>query len=205
MIKILVNAPKGGVGKTTLATNIALYLAKKGLRVWALDLAQGEQMSKCLSASEFNVPTNKIESDELGSLPKVLSGARSFDFLVADTDDYYQILVDLANINKAEKWVCIVPIVNEYNGLCRIPEEVSSVMLKRLLNGEEPLNLKIVGNKIVHASDIDCIKNALTNRGIGALFSETYISHSNANPPMYIEDKMFFYQIENLLKEIEVI
>jgi chromosome partitioning protein len=40
MRAILVTNPKGGSGKTTLATNLAGYLAKQNQRVVVLDLEQ---------------------------------------------------------------------------------------------------------------------------------------------------------------------
>ncbi|MFM6453234.1 MAG: AAA family ATPase [Planktothrix sp.] len=50
MIKIVVNATKGGVGKTTVATNIALLLAQQNKRVWALDLAGRSRMARFLQS-----------------------------------------------------------------------------------------------------------------------------------------------------------
>ena len=117
MKKILINSPKGGVGKTTLATNIALYLAQSGLKVLACDFAQGLQMSKDLVDQE-NIT---VYENEAGEIPAKFKG--KFDYAVADTDDSFHVIGSLIELGK--KWTVIVPIVNERNGLVRIPLELS--------------------------------------------------------------------------------
>lgn len=91
MIKIVVNATKGGVGKTTVATNIALLLAQQDYRVWTLDLAGRSRMANFLESSYFNNSFNKIDIRETTPLPNSFPGAKNYDFLVADTDDYYEV------------------------------------------------------------------------------------------------------------------
>jgi chromosome partitioning protein len=72
VLKIVVNATKGGVGKTTVATNIALLLAQQNYRVWALDLAGRSRMGKFLeSTGHFANDKNKIDIRETCSLVAV--------------------------------------------------------------------------------------------------------------------------------------
>ncbi len=92
MIKFVVNTPKGGVGKTTTATNIALLLAREGYRVMAVDLAAGLLMSQTLSSCpEFSEDgSNRIVQKEAQRIPTNLPpGANSFDYAVLDTDDSF--------------------------------------------------------------------------------------------------------------------
>ena len=51
MLKVVVYAPKGGVGKTTIATNVAMLLAGQGHKVWAWDLSEKELMTYFLASS----------------------------------------------------------------------------------------------------------------------------------------------------------
>lgn len=208
MIKILVNAPKGGVGKTTLATNIALYLAQNNNKVWALDLAQGEQMTKALKETIYfsqNQTENKIETKELQSIPKKLTGVRNYDFLVADTDDYLEIIKDLADQKISKGWNVIIPIVNEYNGLKRIPDEIGALFISYMFTGLLKFKLKIVPNKVTNEESIEKIKSALTEHNIERFMSEVYISDCQSEAPYYINEDQFKSEIDNLLKEIGVI
>jgi len=180
MIKILVNAPKGGVGKTTLATNIALYLAEKNHRIWAMDLAQGEQMTKALKKTEYfdeEQTINKIETRELESIPTELRGVRNYDFLVADTDDYLEIIKDLADQGISRGWNVIIPIVDEYNGLQRIPDEIGSLLVSYMFTGKLDFELIIVPNKITNSDSINNIKSELENKNIEEFISSTHISN----------------------------
>ncbi|MGT4651177.1 nucleotide-binding protein [Bacillus cereus group sp. BfR-BA-01330] len=208
MIKILINAPKGGVGKTTLATNIALYLAKNNHRVWALDLAQGQQMTTALKVTEhFNEEqtANKIETRELESIPQRFNGVRNYDFLVADTDDYLEIIKDLADRGISRGWKVIVPIMDEYNGLQRIPQEIGALFVSSMFTGELDFNLKIVPNKIIDIDSIEKIRIQLENHGIEEFISESYITNCEAEAPYYINEENFNEGIRVLLEEIEVI
>lgn len=205
MKKILINAPKGGVGKTTLATNIALMLAREGYRVWALDLAQGRQMSTYLSCTDEFDNKNKIEVKELESIPLNFPGASQFDFLVVDTDDYHKIISDLSDPKKSNGWKIIVPIVDEYNGLQRIPEELSALMLAIMLKSQPKLNLKAFGNKIQKnspESSINNIKEALEKKGVENLLGTSYITLCESQPPYYIDNTQFSTELKEILEEM---
>ncbi|GAA6617939.1 AAA family ATPase [Scytonema sp. NUACC26] len=68
MLKLVINSPKGGVGKTTIATNAALLLASRGMKVLALDLAGGLRMSnyirkKQAEAEQFGYFKDALERE----------------------------------------------------------------------------------------------------------------------------------------------
>ncbi len=139
MLKLVINSPKGGVGKTTIATNAALLLASEGKKVLALDLAGGQLMSKYIRERQAEEKKKyqgiDIRGDELGELPINIKGARGYDVMVADTDDYYKILDNLVD-PKRRGWRAIAPIVpDDAVGLERISEELGILANQQAIAG----------------------------------------------------------------------
>jgi chromosome partitioning protein len=60
MKAILIANPKGGSGKTTLSTNIAGYLASRGLRVAILDLDRQKSATQWLANRPFHLPSVEL-------------------------------------------------------------------------------------------------------------------------------------------------
>ncbi len=78
MKAILIANPKGGSGKTTLATNVAGYLASRGQRVAILDLDRQKSATQWLSTRSQNLPLIELmQSEEELDSPK--------DWLVIDS------------------------------------------------------------------------------------------------------------------------
>jgi chromosome partitioning protein len=207
VLKIVVNSPKGGVGKTTLATNISLFLARQGKRVWALDLAQGGLMSEDLEASQdFNSPANKIDTRELEELPLSFPGASQFDVLVADTDDYYKIQSNLLDESR-KGWRVIVPLVpSDPKGCRRITKETAKLARAALVSSSS-INLKVVINKCLpddYYSEREEVESLMEEKGILTLLSSEWIPLSTGKDPYYLEDPDFFDSIEKLLISIGV-
>ncbi|MDC0832384.1 AAA family ATPase [Geitlerinema sp. CS-897] len=207
MLKIVVNAPKGGVGKTTLVTNISLFLAKQGKRVWALDLAQGGLMSEDLKAShDFDSSNNKIETKELEELPSRFPGSSKFDVLVADTDDYFKIQSNLLDENH-RGWRVIVPLVpSDPKGCRRITRETAK-LARAALVGSSRINLQVVINKCSlsdYSSRRQDVEGIMEREGILGLLSPEWIPFSTEPDPYYIKDPAFFDSIEKLLSSIGV-
>ncbi len=75
---ILIANPKGGSGKTTLATNIAGYLASHGQRVAILDLDRQKSATQWLAGRPAGLPAIEMMQAEDGNTAPV-------DFLVIDS------------------------------------------------------------------------------------------------------------------------
>jgi chromosome partitioning protein len=211
VIKIVVNSPKGGVGKTTIAMNTALYLARRHKRVWALDLAQGGLMTDQLrTTEEFSGenPHNRLDTQELGELPLEFPGSRKFAYLVADTDDYFKILENLLD-EKRRGWRVITPILaGDYNGLERIPKEIRVLMTGGLLLGERPI-LRIIINRcaaVAYEAMRAAVSKHLTEHGIVTLLADSWIPEASfAAAPYFINETAFADSVRRMLSEIGII
>lgn len=209
MIKIMINTPKGGVGKTTTATNIALLLARRGCRVLVLDFAGGLLMSQALARTpEFAATTgNKIELKEAERIPNRFPGSSDFDFAVIDTDDSYTVFEDLLKANQSG-WRVISPInpLDEV-GLVRIPHELRSVSVAAFLSPDGPkikvfANMAYPGNS---ASGAASLRKVLSDEGIEGLMLGTVVPYANTiNPLIRLSDAEYAASLNKLLAEIGV-
>jgi chromosome partitioning protein len=75
---ILIANPKGGSGKTTLSTNIAGYLASRGLRVAIMDLDRQKSATQWLKDRPLNLPSIELMQSEVETNAPV-------DYLVIDS------------------------------------------------------------------------------------------------------------------------
>lgn len=76
MQAILVANPKGGCGKTTLAVNLASYLASQNERVYLWDLDRQRSALEWLNLRPASLPTiRRLDEGDDTQLPKVKGGA----------------------------------------------------------------------------------------------------------------------------------
>lgn len=208
MIKIVVNATKGGVGKTTVATNIALLLAQRNRRVWALDLAGRSRMARFLaSTSYFISSTNKIDIRETEPLPDDFPGATNYDFLIADTDDYYEVP---ASVVTRPGWRLIVPVVPQYDpvGLEDIVKETASLLNFGLLIDFIP-KARIVVNNRFPADDYEQLHSnvyhLLQDSSIEEFLSPNWLPFVNLSPLDFTSDAVFSRHLISILAELDIL
>lgn len=210
---ILVNAPKGGVGKTTLSTNIALYLKLQGYSVLALDVAQGTLMTEHLeksnhfSTKDFTILTQELETTYTNSLDKVLK-KKQFDFIVVDTDDYYKILTDFPKtIPSSAELLILIPIVDEPNTRERITQEIKNTLIGYAVQNHT-IDIKLVCNKCTATlkNRPKKIVDLLKDIKLDTLLTHQMIHLAHTKHwPYYINCPIFNTEIESLLREVKVI
>lgn len=214
MLKLVINSPKGGVGKTTIATNAALLLASKGLKVLALDLAGGLRMSRYIRKKQAEAPEKyssiEIKEAEYEELPiGTIKGGSNSDVMIADTDDYYKILENLFESNR-KGWRAIAPICpDDPVGLERISEELGALATSQMIT-KRNIPIRILPNRCGRdnriENDIETIRMYLEARGVSGLMSQYYIHNASATySPIFLEeDKQFYTQLVNVLSEIGI-
>lgn len=208
MIKLVINSPKGGVGKTTTATNIALLLANKGHRVMAVDLAGGLLMSRALYSFKEFAPDNNnvIVQEEANAIPEEFDGASNYDYAVIDTDDSFTVSKDLL-LGLRPSWKVISPVIpNDNTGLTRIPHEIRAVALAALLKSSK-LSLSIVANMAYGGDSNDGYERlcqVLENYSIKSLLSRTILpfGKSRLKPPLLLDDDRYLSALMGLLQEL---
>jgi chromosome partitioning protein len=209
MIKVVIHSPKGGVGKTTVATNAALLLASQGIKVLAYDFAQGGMMARFIQEKKDQNPQKymslDVREEELGELPsEFVKGGQDYDIMIADTDDYHKILENLVDPKK-RGWRAIAPILPpeiDEIGAKRIPEELAAVATKEVLT-QRKFPLRILPNRC-NEEDIQSIRQCLEDAGIGSLMSQYYLPDSSSQEPpiFWEEDSLFCQQLTNVLREL---
>ncbi len=214
MLKLVINSPKGGVGKTTIATNAALLLASRGMKVLALDLAGGLRMSNYIRKKQAEAPSKyasiEIREAEYEELPGgSIKGGGGRDVMIADTDDYYKILDNLFDPSR-KGWRAIAPICpDDPVGLERISEELGFIATTQMIT-QRNTTMRILPNRCGRENDIDSdlerIRIHLEEKGIAGLMSKHYIHNASASySPIFLEeDKLFCSQLSNALFEIGI-
>jgi len=208
MLKLVVNSPKGGVGKTTVATNTALLLAAEGKKVLVLKLSSSSGIIEHIKAKQQDNPNlyksitiadeDKLNPDDVQGLPTDFKGMGEHDIVVADTDDYWKILEKLVD-KKRIGWRVIAPIVpNDIEGLERIPGELSTIVTQSVIK-KFPLKLTIVPNRCGDNNgiedDINIVKAKLEQKGLLNKLSAYYLPYAGRNyPPIFIENNDIFRQ-----------
>ncbi|EKD10813.1 AAA family ATPase [Limnospira fusiformis KN01] len=202
MIKYVVNTPKGGVGKTTISTNLALMLAARQKRVWALDLAQGSIMTRILSNSPvFQGGSCKIDTREGQQLPINFPGAKAFDYMVVDTDDYWEYLKDLLEqVNRGWRLIAPVPPDDEL-ALDRVPGDLS-ILAAAAMSQDKNIPFKIVANKVTTSDQKQRLYEALQKTGIASRLSEYVVPLVEGHPGSFYENSAFAKALDGVLSEL---
>jgi Mrp family chromosome partitioning ATPase len=167
--KIVIMSGKGGVGKSTVATNLALSLSMTGAEVGLLDVdINGPDIAKML-----NIEDERLSSNELGLIPVMLPPhlkVMSMAFLLKDRDtpviwrgplkmqainqflgdviwgnlDY--LIIDLPP-GTGDEPLSIAQLIPDSSGavIVTTPQEVALLDSRKAVNFAKTLNMQIIG------------------------------------------------------------
>lgn len=208
MLKLVINSPKGGVGKTTIATNVALLLAAEGKKVLVLKLSSSSRIKEHIKSKQQENPSlygsitivddKKLNPDDVQGLPISFEGMGEHDVVVADTDDYWKILEKLVD-KKRIGWRVIAPIVpGDTEGLVTIPDELNRILLQSRIK-KFPLKLTIIPNRCGDNNDIEddinIVKTRLEQKGLLNKLSAYYLPYAGrSNLANFLENNQIFRQ-----------
>ncbi|MFN3629466.1 MAG: AAA family ATPase [Casimicrobiaceae bacterium] len=153
MFTILIVTPKGGAGKTTIATNLAAYLAGKRQRVALLDLDRQQSAARWLARRPRGLP--QIMAADSAANNRSLRAA-GIQWLVIDTPAGLH-GEDLADrVRQADAiLVPVSPSIFDFEATADLLAELER--LKSVRDGRRPVALigSRVDGRTVAASDLD--------------------------------------------------
>lgn len=153
MFTILIVTPKGGAGKTTIATNLAAYLAGKRQRVALLDLDRQRSASRWLARRPQGFP--QIVAADPGADTKSLRAA-GIQWLVIDSPAGLHGDALAERVRQADAiLVPVAPSTFDFEATADLLADLER--LKSVRDGRRPVALigSRVDGRTVAASDLD--------------------------------------------------
>jgi len=158
------------------------------------------------SVDDFKSSANKIDIRETEPLPESFSGASNYDFLVADTDDYYEVP---AAVVTNQGWRLIVPVVPKYDqvGLEDIIHETASLIRYGLIANVTPKVRIVVNNRFpdedysqLHGD----VHRLLQEESIDEFLSSAWLPHVSLPPLDFTSDEIFSNHLLSVLDELNI-
>ena len=142
-VNIVLTNTKGGVGKSTLAVHLAVWLYDQGAKVALLDTDKQRSSSQWIAEAEPQVTTRTATTPE-ECLSELQGLARAHDFVVGDgpggLDDVSRTLLILADL-------ALLPITPSILDLRSVQQATAVLGYAQGINGGKPLG-RLVLNKM---------------------------------------------------------
>ena len=208
---ISVASGKGGVGKSLVATSLALNLSKKGYKVGLLDLdLYGPSSHVILGVSDFSFP-----EEEKGILPHDVNGIKFMSIVYFSEDkpaplrgiDITNVIIELLSITQwgeldyliidmppgiGDETLDVIHLIKKSEFLVvSIPSTVAMAAVNKLLNILKELKLPIVGVvENMKLNDSDFVKKeveAMSLKHLGSVGYDYNLEESIGKPEKLLE------------------
>jgi chromosome partitioning protein len=178
-MKIAITNLKGGVGKTTIATNLAAALSQRGKSVCIIDTDLKQRSASEWSGSR---PADKPEISVFGITEKQLTSEierlkSRYDVVIIDGTPHVSEITERAIITADILLIPITPSIYDYRAFENFFEKLEEINGNRLAYGGKKVSTHIVMNRsndklrvykaiidAVQAYDVPILKTQLGNR-----------------------------------------
>ena len=208
-MKIAITSLKGGVGKTTIATNLAVSFAQKGKSVCIIDTDSEQESSIIWSEQRPDTlaGVTVLRVGEKNLIREVNQHAKNYDVVILDGSPQ---LSELANATMLASDVVIVPIspsafdfwsldkfLNRFRQAQQMKEDLELYILLNKFNETQNIGKELSESLRTEFPDIRRLNSTIAER---VAYKET--SSQGMSVTEY-KDKKAKEEIENLREEIE--
>lgn len=168
MAVVAILNPKGGSGKTTLATNLARALHDCGCRVLIVD-SDPQGSARDWHAADRENPVPLVALDRAGSLKTLASMAESYDFIVIDGGAKLESM--LAAAIKASD-VVLIPVQPSPYDIWATADLVEAIQARQEIADGTPRAAFVITRKIAGTKLGSDVRSALGEHGLPILAAE---------------------------------
>jgi chromosome partitioning protein len=208
-MKIAITSLKGGVGKTTIATNLAVSFAQRGNTVCIVDTDSEQESSIIWSEQRADnlAGVTVVRVGEKNLIREVNQHAKNYDIIILDGSPQ---LSELANATMLASDIVIVPIspsafdfwsldkfLSRYRQAQQMKEDLLLYILLNKFNEVQNIGKELVESLRTEFPDVKRLSTTIAER---VAYKET--SSQGISVTEY-KDKKAKEEIENLREEIE--